>query len=289
MKKNKIVGEVSAMDAFFDKNEKELQLWKWLNKLPMSHLAGPLPETTDSAPRSSKTRDVIPSSFDARSKWPFCRSVIGSISNQKECGSCWAMATSAVFSDRACIKSGGISKDQYSPQYMVDCYMEQLGCGGGFPATVWKDIAKIGMVKESCLPFLAEDGDCPSTCKDGTPINDAMKRKATGFFSPWGDTDESRVQAIQREIMTNGPVAASMLVFKDFYNLDHAVYKRSKSSPYVGGHVVRIIGWGTQNGQDYWLVANSWGDSWNEGGLFKISRGNNECNIENVVVVGTPV
>lgn len=55
-----------------------------------------------------------------------------------------------------------------------------------------------------------------------------------------------------------------------------------------GGHVVRIIGWGVENGTKYWLVANSWNEDWGDKGLFKIRRGTNECGIENYVYGGIP-
>jgi cathepsin B len=37
------------------------------------------------------------------------------------------------------------------------------------------------------------------------------------------------------------------------------VYELTADSFFVGGHAVKIIGWGTLNNVDYWLVANSWG------------------------------
>lgn len=57
---------------------------------------------------------------------------------------------------------------------------------------------------------------------------------------------------------------------------------------YSGGHAIKIIGWGTDadSGKDYWLVANSWNDSWGEKGYFRILRGVNECGIEGSVVAG---
>lgn len=55
-----------------------------------------------------------------------------------------------------------------------------------------------------------------------------------------------------------------------------------------GGHAVKIIGWGVENGTKYWLVANSWNNKWGENGLFRILRGVNECNIEDRVVAGLP-
>ncbi len=41
----------------------------------------------------------------------------------------------------------------------------------------------------------------------------------------------------------------------------------------MGMHVVKIIGWGLENGISYWIVANSWGDKWGENGFFRIQEG----------------
>ena len=57
------------------------------------------------------------------------------------------------------------------------------------------------------------------------------------------------------------------------------------------GHVVRIIGWGVQNGIDFWLIANSWGKGWGDEkdrGVFKMIRGINNCNIEKWVMGPIP-
>ena len=47
----------------------------------------------------------------------------------------------------------------------------------------------------------------------------------------------------------------------------------------MGGHAVRILGWGEEGGKPYWLVANSWNRDWGDGGYFKILRGNCGINL----------
>ncbi|ETN78880.1 papain family cysteine protease [Necator americanus] len=91
---------------------------------------------------------------------------------------------------------------------------------------------------------------------------------------------------IKREIMTNGPVAASFEVHADFSFYKEGIYKNKVFWP-TGIHAVKIIGWGTENGTDYWLIANSWSTYWGENGYFRILRGVNHCDIEHSVAAVT--
>ena len=57
----------------------------------------------------------------------------------------------------------------------------------------------------------------------------------------------------------------------------------------MGAHAVKILGWGVnEEGVKYWLVANSWNESWGEKGFFRIIRGTNDCGIESAIVSGMP-
>jgi hypothetical protein len=101
----------------------------------------------------------------------------------------------------------------------------------------------------------------------------ATSRAALGTLSTLGRT----IEAMKREIMTNGPITAGMTVFYDlmkFYNgqgvyqpisnAEYAAKGIAFRNRYVGGHALEIIGWGRDEASNlpYWLVKNSWGTSW---------------------------
>jgi len=73
------------------------------------------------------------------------------------------------------------------------------------------------------------------------------------------------VATIQNAIMTGGPVEIAFTVYSDFEDYTSGVYEHTTDES-VGGHAVRIVGWGTdaETGKDYWKVANSWNPHWRE-------------------------
>ena len=73
---------------------------------------------------------------------------------------------------------------------------------------------------------------------------------------------------IQTEIMTNGPVESAFRVYGDFPTYRSGQYERDvigahiiyiftgvyqhKTGRYLGGHAIRILGWGVENDTPYW-------------------------------------
>jgi cathepsin B len=86
------------------------------------------------------------------------------------------------------------------------------------------------------------------------------------------------------DIVNNGPVSAAFTVYSDFLTYKSGVYSKTSGATPLGGHAVKILGYGTEGGQDYWLVDNSWNSYWGDRGYFKIMKGSNECGIESDVV-----
>ena len=92
--------------------------------------------------------------------------------------------------------------------------------------------------------------------------------------------------------MEHGSVSASLLVFDDWKQSKiwpNPIYHWLKTAIWKDGHAVHIIGQGTENGEDYWLIANSHGTDCRENDFFKMCCGINECNIEETVVAGEPL
>jgi cathepsin B len=92
----------------------------------------------------------------------------------------------------------------------------------------------------------------------------------------------SGVEQIQQMIMQGGPVETAFTVYSDFENYAGGVYHHVTGQP-VGGHAVKFVGWGVDQGVKYWKVANSWNPYWGEKGYFRIRLGTNEGGIEDTV------
>ena len=87
-------------------------------------------------------------------------------------------------------------------------------------------------------------------------------------------------------IMKHGPVEAAFTVYEDFMNYKSGVYQH-ESGKMLGGHAIKILGWGKEDGLYYWLCANSWDTTWGDNGYFKIQMG--QVGINSKMYAATPV
>lgn len=250
----------------------------------------------------------IPKEFDARKQWPKCPS-IREIRDQGSCGSCWAHGAAEAISDRVCIASNGTFTESISVEDILSCCGFFSGCGfgcnGGFPSGAWKYWKNKGLVTgglyngTGCRPYSIEpcahhvEGSKLPACGDLVSTPSCTKECAAGYGKTYSSDKQygkqvytlSSVENIQRDILENGPVEVSYIVYGDFPNYKSGVYQRH-SDEQLGGHAVKVLGWGEENGVPYWLVANSWNTEWGDKGYFKIIRGKDECGIESMGVYG---
>merc|ERR1711990_622601 len=125
---------------------------------------------------------------------------------------------------------------------------------------------------------------CPKKCDAGAkaPHNDFSSDK----YSFAGQTVTASGPAnIQSAIMAGGPMEVAFTVYSDFENYASGVYHHV-SGGQVGGHAVKVVGWGVEGGVKYWKIANSWNPYWGEKGYFRIKFG--EGGIDNSAVASSP-
>lgn len=203
------------------------------------------------------------SPFDARTKWGSC---IRPVINQGSCGSCWAVATAAVLTDRICIKSGSTSVD-VSPQHLLNCETRSRGCWGGYPSYAFKYLVNYGAPHSKCVPYTGRKQTCSSRCSSSSYTSTTKYKCKSG--SQFTTTSTS---TMMNQIKTYGPLETTFTVYSDFYNYRSGIYKYVSGRNY-GGHAVKVVGWGTTNGINYWIAQNSWGTRWGENGFFRIQMG----------------
>ena len=253
--------------------------------------------------------NALPEEYDPRERYPNCES-LREIRDQANCGSCWAFGAVEAMSDRICIKSGETDQRRVSAQNLLACcglLTCGLGCNGGFPSGPWSYWKSTGLVtgglygdKSMCQPYFLPPCDhhvdgshgpcgdststpsCKKNCDDGNKADykgDLMY--ASSAYSVSGENN------IMQEIYENGPVEGSFTVYDDFPSYRSGVYQHVTGGQ-LGGHAIKILGWGVENGVKYWLCANSWNEEWGDNGYFKIRRGTNECGIEKTANAGLP-
>jgi len=124
-----------------------------------------------------------------------------------------------------------------------------------------------------CDDIVQVQPTCNSTCASNKSIVYADdKHKADSSYGIRG------IDNIKTEISTLGSVTAAFTVYEDFLTYKSGVYSH-QSGDSLGGHAIKLIGFGTENGEDYWLAVNSWNNTWGDKGLFKILQG--DCGINN--------
>jgi len=208
----------------------------WVINLPERHIKEPIGD--------------LPESFDARTAWPKCESVINHIRDQSNCGSCWAHGTTEALNDRACIASDGAITKLYSVSDTTACcgfiQCQSMGCNGGQVGTPWKWFENKGVVSggdfgtgELCYDYTMEQcahhvtsatlKSCDDvkqvapTCGKSCPSNSSIeyssdKNHASSSYSI------RKIDEIKQDISKYGTVTAAFTVYEDFLTYKSGVY-----------------------------------------------------------------
>jgi len=305
----KMIEEINKLQTTWVSGENTKFTNKDINQIKM--LLGSLKN-----PKKSKLRKKIalnssdlPVNYDLREVFPKCES-IKEVRDQSNCGSCWAFGAVEAMSDRICIASGQTLQTRISSEDLLSCCTECGSCNGGFTDEAWSYFGFEGLVtgglyeqNDTCLPYkfkpcdhhvVGKYGPCDSdlypTPKCENKCNSDYKK--TQFKDDkWYASDvyliEGNELAMMNEIYNHGSIEVSFTVYEDFVTYKSGVYQHVQGQQ-LGGHAVKAIGWGVENGVNYWLIVNSWNEGWGDNGLFKILRGSDHCGIESDPVAGIP-
>jgi len=189
----------------------------------------------------------------------------GEVKDQAQCGSCWAFASTAPLEDAVYQLTG--QHYNFSEQQLVDCAGSygNNGCNGGLMSNSYEYYkAKGNPCNQSDYQYTARDGSCKS-CQAVTGF------KVTGYKTVAKGDDAHVAQILENKNVVGVALAASSSAFQ-FYSsgVVHGCTDRGVN------HGVTLVGVGNLNGDNYYLIRNSWGASWGDKGHIRLGAGG-EC------------
>jgi hypothetical protein len=257
-------------------NQHPNQTWK-MGTNAYAHL----PWTTFFRPREIRVEPVSPEptpfTFRPRTErpdqwdWRTQPDALGPVQDQGACGSCWAFAAQDVLAFWA---RGPDGSPDLSKQQLLDCSTAQgnRGCRGGWPARalVYAQRQKPPRVCTTTgYPYLARQQRTCNRC----PVNATVA--VPRFRIGWVRSETELLDAVLQ-----APVAVAVRASPSFQYYASGIFNAADCNVRTVNHAMVLVGYGTTvDGTPYWILRNSWGDSWGEAGYMRIRRGVKQCHL----------
>jgi len=200
-----------------------------------------------------------PASMDWRQK-----GAVTSVKDQGQCGSCWTFSSTGAVEGAWAISTGKLV--DLSEQELVDCATGvsygSHGCNGGQMEGAFKYIIEHGQCSDSSYPYTSGVTKTGGSCQ---------KCSAVAHISSCSDVKPNDQISLMAAVAQQ-PVAIAISADTRLFQSYSGGVITSPSCYTSLDHGVLIVGYGTENGQDYWLVKNSWSSSWGDKGYVKIAK-----------------
>jgi len=259
--KNPLRSYDMGINKFTDMTESQLKAFRGYNHKMSSLFKADPDQPCDTAQLSYPK--ALPASVDYRSAKP---PVLTPVKDQGSCGSCWAFATVETVESALAIATNG-TLEILSPQNVVSCTPNPDhcggtgGCNGAIAELGFTYIKNNGLATEANWPYKAITGTCDES---------AHQKVATvgGCFK----LAENNYTDLMTAVATIGPIAVSVDASR-WSSYAKGIYNGCDTEKdYDIDHAVQLVGYGSENGQDYWIVRNSWGPNWGEAGYIRLLR-----------------
>jgi len=182
------------------------------------------------------------------------------VKNQGSCGSCWAFSTTGAIEGACQISTGTLTS--LAEQDLVDCDSTDAGCNGGLMDYAFEFVQENGGIcSEEEYQYVARRH------------YECEEHSCTKYGKISGYTDvRSRSTSALEAAIDQQPVSIAIEADQGTFQLYTGGVLTASGCGSQLDHGVLAVGYGTENGVDYWKVKNSWGGSWGEGGYIRLCR-----------------
>eukprot|EP01133_Synstelium_polycarpum_P013731 gene13731-16193_t len=183
--------------------------------------------------------------------------------DQAGCSSCYIFTAVATLESRFLVKYGGWNNLDLSEQSVLNC--QKTTCNGGWIGQVYIDQLAGGIGFELEDPYLAEN----QTCVRPKGFDFSTSRTWWQKMVQTGTKKQDFIEALK-----TGPIGVGMYAPDNLISYNTGIYKCDKVNK-KQNHAVTLIGYDPVT--DSWLLKNSWGPTWGEGGLFRMTASDDNC------------
>ena len=208
--------------------------------------------------------------------WVEAGAVTG-VKDQGQCGSCWAFSSTGSIEGAHFVATGELLS--FSEQQLVDCAnlrhgYGNMGCNGGLQTYAYNYYNTHAAELESTYPYTSgagQTGSCLFEEASATSVSVASYVNVT-------PSNKAQMKAALDQQPLAVAIEADKMVFQTYSS---GVLTSSRCGTNLD-HAVLAVGYGTEDGQDYWLVKNSWNTTWGDQGYIKLGMDDSDgvCGVQ---------